>query len=201
MASTVTPVLGLNLPTPGTKEPFNTVVVNANWSAIDSAIGQKASKFTTTTVGNTVTDTTVFSFNIPGGSPQGSVHTLRVWGTYDNAASATNFTIRAKIGGTQITAVTVGTPAGAQTFSGWEAEIEVVVATTGAAGTWRGKLTGTKSDSASGTGPLLAVPGGTGTVKDTTVAQLLEITVQWAVANAANVVRADAGVYTRKTNA
>lgn len=201
MSTTSTPVLGLTLAVPGTKEPFNTGTVNANFTAIDAAIGQKAAKVSTTTVGNTTAETSVFSFTIPANPAQGAVHRMKVWGTYDNSAVAANFTLRGKIGGTQITAVTVGTPAGAQTFSGWEIEVEVVVATTGVSGTWRGKLSGTKSDSASGTGPLLAVPGGTGTVKDTTIAQVLEVTVQWSAANAANVVRADAGYYERLSNA
>ncbi len=199
MATTTTPVLGLVKPTPGTAEPYSRATENANLDAIDSAVGTKTSKFTTTTVGNTTTETSVMSVSIPANPPQGSMYHMRVWGTYDNVASATNFTVRVKIGGSQLTAVTVNTPASAQTFSGLSINFDVVVATTGAAGTWRGELWGIKSDSASGTGPLLAIPGSALT-KDQTVANNMEITIQWAVANASNVVRIDGGIHRRLTN-
>lgn len=199
MATTTTPVLGLVKPTPNTGEPYSRATENANLDAIDSAIGTKVSKFTTTTVSNTTAETSVMAVTIPAGPPQGSTYHMRVWGTYDNSAVAANFTIRVKIGGSQLTAVVQGTPASAQTFSGLVVEFDVVVATTGVSGTWRGALRGIKSDSGSGTSPLLAVPGSPLT-KDTTVSNVMEITIQWSAANASNTVRIDAGIWRRLTN-
>lgn len=200
MGTTTTPVLGLVKPTPGTGEPYNRAAENTNLDIIDSAIGVKTSKFSTSTVGNTTGETSVMAVTLPASPPQGAQWTMRIWGTYDNAASATSFTIRAKIGGSQVASVTVTTPASAQTNSGLLVNFDVVVATTGAAGTWRGNLAGAKSDAASGTGALLAVPA-TALTKDTTVTNVMEITIQWAVANASNVVRIDAGIHRRLTNA
>ena len=200
MATTTTPVLGLVKPTPGTGEPYSRATENANLDAIDAAIGAKTTKFTTTTVGNTTAETSVFSVALPASPPQGAAWHMRIFGTYDNAASATNFTVRVKIGGSQLTAITVNTPASAQTFSGISINFDVILATTGVSGTWRGELWGYTSDSGSGTVPRLAVPG-SGLTKDTTVSNNMEITVQWAAANASNVVRIDGGVFRRLTNA
>lgn len=200
MSTTNTPVLNLVLPVPNTGEPYNRTQENANLTAIDAAIGLKTSKFTTTTVQNTTTETQVFSASIPAGLPQGSVHNIRIWGTYDNSASASSITIRAKLGGTTLATVTVTTPASAQTNSSLSLDVDLILATTGVSGTWRGELRGAKSDAAGGTTALLNVPTAAIT-KDSTVSNTLEITVQWGAASASNVVRIDAGVYRRLTNA
>jgi hypothetical protein len=200
MTTTTTPVLGLTLPVPGTAEPYNRTTENSNLTAIDSAIGVKTTKYTTTTVQNTTTETSVFSTTVPANPVQGSMFNMKVWGTYDNSASAANFVIRAKIGGTTVASVTITTPASAQTNSSWLVEVNLVVATTGVSGTWRGHVNGAKSDAAGGTTKLLSVPSAA-TTKDTTASNALEFTVQWSAASASNVIRCDAGITSRLTNA
>lgn len=48
MATTTTPNLGLTLAVPGSNEPFDTAVVNANFEAIDDEVGSQRADSTTT---------------------------------------------------------------------------------------------------------------------------------------------------------
>jgi hypothetical protein len=199
MSNTTTTVLGLIKPTPGTSEPWDQVGINGNWDKIDSAIGTKASRFTTNTQSNTTSETQQFGVTLAAGQIQGAVHRMVAWGTYDNSASATTITWRIKIGGVQITAIVQNTPASLSTFAPWRIEFDLVVATTGVSGTWRGGMLHSVAPSAGAVNTFLAP--GSATTRDTTVTSVMEITAQWAAASASNTIRCDAAYYHRITNA
>lgn len=202
MSTALTSNLSLVKNVTGSNEPWSNDTLNNNWDKVDKSIGVKTPKFTTTTVSNTTGETTVFSGTVPAISLQGATFSIRVWGNYDNSAVATNFIVRAKLGGIQLTSFTYTTPASLQTNSGWWVDAQIVAAVLGGAGVgaWRTSLRGIKSDSASGTSSLLAIPGAT-TLVDNTVSQSFIITVQWAAASASNVIRADAGLFRVDYNA
>jgi hypothetical protein len=202
MSTALTSNLSMVKANTGTNEPWSNDNLNNNWDKLDKSIGLRTPKFTTTTVSNTVSETTVHTGIVPAISVQGATFSIRVWGNYDNSASASSFTVRAKLGGVQLTAFTITTPASLQTNNGWWADAQVVAAVLGGGGVgaWRTCLRGIKSDSASGTTTIVAIPGAT-TIVDNTVSQALQITVQWANASASNTVRTDAGLYRVDYNA
>lgn len=198
MATTTSTILGLTIPTPGTAEPYSRTVENANLAKIENAIGAKAVKFTTTTISNSTTETQLHGGTIPLNSGQAAAYRLVCWGTYDNSAVATNFNVRAKIGGVQVTLGSIVTPASLQTNSSWNFESEIVLLTTGVTGTWSGKLLLNTNSSAGGPFNAVLVPGAT--TRDTTVNNTFEITAQWTAASASNIVRCFAGYFERISN-
>jgi hypothetical protein len=202
MATTTTPVLGLVKATPGTSEPFSTAVVNTNYDKIDLAIGEKATKVTTTTVSNTLTETQIIAKTVVGGtSVQGTVHRLKLWGTYDNSATSTTITLRAKLGGTAMATISWTTPASLLTNRPWCYIADLTCLTTGAGATWAMVLTGHHLNSATHEPRVDATPSPSTNTKDSTVNQTFEITIQWGATSASNVFRADAGHYERVSNA
>lgn len=197
MSSTNTPNLGLNKATPNTQEPFDPAVVNLNWDKIDAAVGAKSSKFTTTTVSNTTTETLLFS--MPIDTPvQGAVYTMVIGGTVDHASGATA-TFRGKLAGTAFGASGVSYPASVLTNQPWRVQLEITILTLGALGTWKGALNGTARVNGANV-PMLEVPSGSLT-RTTLVTSNLELTVQWTAASASSIVRADYGYAYRVTNA
>jgi hypothetical protein len=165
---------------------------------IDAALTGRASRFTTNTYSNSTSENQQMGVTIPGPQTQGAVHRMMVFGTYDNSASATNFVMRIKYAGVQITAITINTPASATTFVPWSVEFDLVITTTGVSGTCRGRLFFSHLPSA-GAFNGVVVPG-TATTVNTTVNQTMEITAQWAAASASNTIRCDAGYYHRVSN-
>lgn len=195
MTTTNTPNLSLVKSVTGTNEPWSNDTLNGNWDKIDAAVGARTSKFTTTTVSNTAGEQSLFSVPILANQPQGSSYRMVLWGTYDNSGTATNYVIRVKIGGTTITSITITTPASAQTNQAWKVEFELTIVTTGPTGTWDAVLTW-GSLPAAGAFNAVVVPAVV-TTRDTTGINNMEITVQWAAANASNTLRARAGYYNR----
>lgn len=195
MASSNSSNLALFLATTGTAEPWSNDNLNGNWNKLDTSVGFRTPKFTTTTISASTTETRLHSCTVPAIAVQGATFTIRVWGNYDNSATASSITIRAKLNLIQLTAITITTPASLQTNNGWWADAQIVAAVLGgpATGAWRTCLRGIKSDSASGTSSLLAIPGAV-TLVDNTAPRTLEITAQWANNTAGNVIRADAGL-------
>lgn len=201
MASTLTTVLSLFKATPGTKEPFRTSDVDSNLDKIDAAIGAKVVKITTTTIQNITTEGNLFGSNISG-AVQGSVWRLVAWGTFDVAsiAAAGTFTWRSKIGLTTMSTLAITLPnTTAQSNQPWKLKVDLECMTTGAAGTWRNAMDGGVSNN-NVRQAVVEVPSGT-TTKDTTVANLFEITGTWSVANAGHIMRCDGGYLHRITNA
>lgn len=195
MTTSNSPNLTLVKATTGTAEPWSNDNLNSNWDKIDASVGFRTPKVTTTTISASTTETRVHSCTVPAITVQGATFSIRVWGNYDNSATASSITVRAKIGGIQLTALTITTPASLQTNNGWWADCQIVAAVLGGAGVgaWRTSLRGIKSDSASGTSTLLAIPGAV-TLVSNTVASTFEITLQWANNTAGNVIRTDAGL-------
>lgn len=195
MTTSNSPNLSLVKATTGTNEPWNNDTLNANWDKLDTAQGFRTPKVTTTTISASTTETRVHSCTVPAIAVQGATFSLRVWGNYDNSATGSSITVRAKIGGIQLTAFTITTPASLQTNNAFWVDCEIVATVLGgpAVGAWRTCLRGIKSDSASGTSTLVAIPGAV-TLVNNTVASTFEITMQWANNTAGNVIRVDAGL-------
>ena len=57
MASTTTPNLALNLPTPGTSEPFSVATINSNFTKVDTYAGTTTSAISTEVTNRTNADT------------------------------------------------------------------------------------------------------------------------------------------------
>jgi hypothetical protein len=195
VATTTSTNLSLIKATTGTNEPWSNDNLNGNWDKLDAAQGFRTPKVTTTTISASTTETRVHSCTVPAITVQGATFSLRVWGNYDNSATASSFTVRAKIGSIQLTAFTITTPASLQTNNNWWADCQIVAVVLGGAatGAWRTSLRGIKSDSGSGTSTIVAIPGAT-TIVNNTIASTFEITMQWANNTAGNVIRVDAGL-------
>jgi hypothetical protein len=169
MATTTTTVLGLVKPTPGTGEPWNQSQNNSNLDAIDSAIGAKTVKITTTTVTNSTSETSLGSMTIPSGASQQTTYELRLWGTFDHTTGTPTLTLRAKIGGTTFATFILTMPASTLTNKPWRAQIDIVCITTGVSGTWRPVAHGFAELSTTTT-PFGGAPSAA-TTKDTTANQ------------------------------
>jgi hypothetical protein len=198
MTSTNTATLQLYKPTPGTNEPWDQTQWNSNMDKIDAALTGRASRFTTNTQSNTTSEVQQFGTLLAANQVQGAAHRMVAWGTYDNSAVATTITWRIKIGGVQITALVQNTPASLTTFVPWRIEFDLIVATTGGAGTWRGGMLHSVSPSSGAVNTFVAA--GSATTRDTTTTNTMEITAQWAAAAAGNTIRCDAAYYHRVTN-
>jgi len=199
VATTTTTVLGLVKPTPGTNEPWSLATNNSNLDKVDSAVGAKTVKFTTTTVSNTTSETSVGSMTIPAGSSQQTTFMLELWGTFDHTTGTPTLTLRGKIGGTTFATFIATMPASTLTNKPWRAQIKIVCITTGVSGTWRPEMHGSVELTTTTT-PFCGIPSAA-TTKDTTANQTLEVTAQWSAASASNTLRCDAGIGYRLTNA
>lgn len=199
MSSTNTTNLALFKATPGTAEPFRTSDVNSNWDKIDAALGQRTVDFATSTISNSVAETTLFTGSVPANPVQGSAWKAVFFGTYDNSAVSATLTFRFKLGGTTVATMAITTPASALTNKPWRFELEFVATTLGVTGTWRTSGQGTAVVNTTVTA-FLDIPTAA-TILNTTTAQALLITAQWGTAAAANTARCDAGFIYRITNA
>ena len=150
-----------------------------------------------TTVANTTTETAVGTMTIPAGDAvAGAIYRARVIANVSFLASA-QLTWRVRLGGVAGTAMAT---AGPTTLSGTgqtnkeaAVEVDLVCATTGASGTWFCMLQEVRNTqdtgSVGGAGPQLGSSDGT-IVRDTTAANDLVITAQWAAASASNTLTA-----------
>lgn len=210
MASTLTTVLSLFKPTPGTKEPFRTSDVNSNWDKLDAAIGRKVTKATVNTVVNSTSEALLLdsgTYTIAANTPTvNQVHKMVIFGTFGNVVTATpTITFRLRLGGlagTQLGAsIVVTTNAAAQTNQAWRAEVELVYVTLGATGTVNASF---KLDINLGNATVVSTSHLTTTSSpvtiDTTADKDLTLTAQWSAANAANTISGRSGYAYRVTN-
>jgi hypothetical protein len=149
------------------------------------------------TVANTTTETAVGTMTIPAGDAvAGAIYRARVIANVSFLASA-QLTWRVRLGGVAGTAMAT---AGPTTLSGTgqtnkeaAVEVDLVCATTGASGTWFCMLQEVRNTQDTGSvgasGPQLGSSDGT-IVRDTTAANDLVITAQWAAASASNTLTA-----------
>ena len=133
----------------------------------------------TTTVSNTVTETTVFSYTFAAGELHADQRVVfLISGAYSNASASDDFTINFKLAGSTI--ATVSRAGGNVTDAGWFARFEITVRTEGASGTyvhWAAFNDGTTD---------YAIADITEHSIDTTGTNLFEVTVTWDNAKAGN---------------
>lgn len=148
-------------------------------------------KTTTTTVVNTVTETTIYSYTFAANELHNDEHVeLYLTGVYSNASATDDFTLRFKLGGTTI--ATVARAAGNVTNQGWKANFDITTRSIGAGGTYVNfvQYTDGVTNNLSGVTTPQSI--------DTTVTNIFEVTVQWANAKAGNTFSCTQGVITFK---
>lgn len=138
-------------------------------------------------VGNTTTETTIYTNTIPAN--QLSVEEcirLNLAGYYDTGAASDTWTLRVKLGGTTLHTITRASANNAVNF-GWELNMKGTARSIGASGTF--------VDSAVLFDELSIKTNNDPTVHtvDTTVDNDLVVTIQWALAKAANDFHLDQG--------
>ncbi len=147
---------------------------------------------TEVTVTNTTTETDLYTFTIPAGDlVAGEVYRLRVTGLTDNQATSGTLTMRARLGGTSLGALSFASATGAQTDKAWWAELELVIRSTGSGGTAYGTVHGQSmmpgtSQVQTATSKQIGV--------NTTIANDLKVTVQWGTASASNICKIETAV-------
>lgn len=137
-------------------------------------------KTTNTTVTDTVTETTIYSYTFAASELHADEKIeFRITGLVTNASAADDYTIRFKVGG--VTTHTVSRVGGNVTDQGWRCIYEGTIRTAGAGGTF-------VDYSSMEEGALSYQHGDSGThAIDTTTTQTFEVTVQWANAKAGNI--------------
>lgn len=156
---------------------------NGATHSIVDCVGIKTS---TTTVGNTVTETTVFSYTMAANELHSDERVMfDMTGSLSAATGAETLTVRYKVGGaTQMTLVV--TPKNAAGV-GWQAQYQGTIRTSGATGTF---LDYARFTTDTGSTSLASIAT---TVINTTTTQLFEVTVQWGAAKVGNTVSCTQG--------
>lgn len=151
-------------------------VTNGARHAITTSAGIKTSD---TTVANTVTETTLYSYTFAADELHADEHiTFDISGAYSNASASDDFTIRVKVGG--VTIHTVNRVGGNQTNAGWQLFHEGTIRTTGATGTFVDLTKFLDNEKV-----YLQSDTSTHSI-DTTITQLFEVTIQWVNAKVGN---------------
>jgi hypothetical protein len=137
-------------------------------------------KVSTTTVVNTVTETTIYTYTFPADA----LHTderivLDTTGVFTNDSAADDFTLRFKLAGA--TVATVSRVGGNQTNAGWRSHFDFTVRTDGASGTYVWAVEFTEHATVGRKQATIT----TNSI-DTTAAIVFEVTMQWDNAKAGN---------------
>ena len=136
-------------------------------------------KTSTTTVVNTTTDTTIYTYTFEANELHADEKvTFIMSGVYSNATASDDFTIRMKWNGSTIQ--TVSRVGGNLTNQGWKVLYEATVRTSGASGTYVDFIQYTD-----GSNSYVQADTTTHSI-DTTASNVLTLTVQWANAKAGN---------------
>ncbi|GHH87798.1 hypothetical protein [Streptomyces capitiformicae] len=149
----------------------------------------------TTTVANTTTETVVGVYSIPASqAAAGSIYRVAVLGNISFLASA-QLTWRVRLGGVSGSLLATLGPTTAsgtgQTNKEFFVRTAVVCITTGASGTWFAEAHEIRNWTQTGSVGELQLGSSDGTVtRDTTAANDLVITAQWAAASASNTLTA-----------
>ena len=145
----------------------------------DEKVHGNGVKTTTTTVANTATETTIAVFTIPADTLNaGSLVILELMGTYSNASTSDDWTLRFKYGG--VTLDTINRVGGNVTDVGWSARFILTFRTVGSSGTVYDHAMLTDDDTS------YSKDSGTSHSVDTTTDDDIEVTVQWDNAKAGN---------------
>jgi len=136
-------------------------------------------KITTTTVANTVADTTLYSYAFSANELHDDERIIfDIAGVYSNASAADDFTIYVKLNGTAIHTITrVG---GNQTNAGWQLSFEMTTRTVGASGTFVHFAKFSDNDK------VYVQSDATEHAVDTTTTNTIAITIVWAAAKVGN---------------
>lgn len=161
------------------------------FQALRNAVNSSAS----TTVGNTTTETVVAVYSIPAAQAAvGSVYRVTAVGNISFLASA-QLTWRLRIGGVAGTVLGSMGPTSAsgtgQTDKEFHVRSNVVCLSTGASGTWFADFHELRNWTQAGSVGEVQLAGSNGAItRDTTAANDLVITAQWAAASASNTLTA-----------
>lgn len=151
-------------------------LTNGASHAITTSAGVKT---TTTTVTNTITETSLYSYVFAANELHKDERIIfDIAGVYSNASASDDFTIFVKFNGGVVH--TISRVGGNQTNAGWQVFVEVTVRTDGTSGTFVhfAKLLDNEK--------VYVQADSTAHTFDTTVANTLDVTVQWANAKIGN---------------
>jgi hypothetical protein len=168
---------------------------NAEWRDQFQAIRNATNSSVSTTVGNTTTETVVAVYSIPAAqAAAGSIYRITAFGNISFLASA-QITWRLRIGGVAGTTLATMGPTTAsgtgQTNKEFHCRGNVVCLTTGGSGTWYADFHELRNWTQSGSVGDVQLASSDGAVtRDTTAANDLVITAQWAAASASNTLTA-----------
>jgi hypothetical protein len=165
--------------------------IRDQFQAVRNAVNSSA----TATVANSTTETVIASYSIPASQAAvGSVYKVSAFGNISFLASA-QLTWRLRIGGLSGTVLATMGPTTAsgtgQTNKEFHVRGHAVCLTTGASGTWFGEFHEIRNWTQAGSvGETQLFFSDGGITRDTTAANDLVITAQWAAASASNTLTA-----------
>lgn len=143
----------------------------------------------TTTVTNTTVETNLMTFSIPANSlAVDSVIRARLHGSMDCIATSGTFTFRVRVGANLAWDLLIPSQAGLLTVQPFYLDVLIVGKTLGVTGTVRAQGFAHAEISAQTDASEVRTP-----VVDTTINELLAVTVQMQTANVGNIVRAQTG--------
>jgi hypothetical protein len=167
-----------------------------NASGLNGSIPLGALGITSTvTVTNTVTETVLHSFTVPGNDATGgSVYEIYAWGNADwPVTTVPTITLRLRVGGVAgdlLASVVITCPSTAGTTAGWRADGKVLLTSIGASANWRGNLLVADSIATALSGnPIAVSDSNAGVTRSSASTQDIVITGQWSAAAAANILR------------
>jgi len=147
-------------------------------------------KSDTTTVTNTTTETEIYSKSFAANELHADeIVNCFCSGVYSNASASDDFTIRFKIDGVEIHALSrLG---GNKTNAGWLAQAQWTIRTTGSGGTYVDFFSYTED----GNNPYMAADTSTHSI-DTTTTHTVTVTIEWDSAKAGNIFSCTQGYIT-----
>lgn len=164
-------------------------------SVFGNSVRVLSKSYTTTTVSNTTTETTLFTYTVPGGT-LGSTKAIRVRGffamSFNGTGAGNNLTLRIKLAGTTLDTNTI-TPTVAMGATGTDVgQFEVILFATGATNTQEWAYNFLQTDASAGTVGNVFNARKKGTSSgDSTSNMDLVITAQYAAASAVNAIQVE----------
>jgi hypothetical protein len=166
------------------------VQINSSGDAFEAASGPCAGAgvsildrvTTDTTVTNTASETSVYSFSVPGGTLATNIALrLTIFATYTNSSGSTDtFTVRLKYGATTVGTVQMDLGSGATVF---QSPISAMLMADGATNAQLASLFWSIREDNAGNMAPVDRRGGTSSSEDSTAAKNFVVTVQHSVAN------------------
>jgi hypothetical protein len=163
--------------------------VSGAWRNCIGGVVFANTSLTGNTFGNSAAENNFASnYSIPADDCQpGRVYRVTARGVYGTTAAPGTFTIRMKLGATVVATTGANTPTASLTNRGWETTFDITCITAGGSGTVEGQGVTRLSTTAIAANIIDMENTATVTV-NTTAAQTLQMSAQWATANAANTI-------------